>query len=420
MTTAETDKKLGVLTVGMGSVATTLYAGIELARRSIHFPIGSITQVDFFSANSEPAFSLSEQLGLMKLDALCFGGFDILEEDAFQAAQEANVLSTEDLEKLRDHLSSIQAYPGIHNEKYLPQIAPTRYVKGTFTEQIISIRNSIRDFIRLNKCTTTILILCHSTEAFFPEETESETIEDFEVAIEKEKAHLSPSQLYTYAALMEGVSVINGTPNPVLSNPALLELAKSQNLCLAGSDLKSGQTYIKSVLAEAIRDRMLGVRGWFSTNILGNRDGQVLDNPKNLEAKKHTKRSVLDSTFPSSKFPHHYTDIEHQVHIHYFPPKGDNKEAWDSIQLFGWMGYEMEMKINFQCKDSILAAPMILDLVLLMEYAQRNGESGVIDWLSTFFKYPNTYDGSRLEYLHREQLKMLHQKISRWLQSKEG
>ena len=412
--TAENKRTLGVLSVGIGSVATTLYAGVEAARLGTHFSIGSITQVNSFPEEKKSSKSLSDQIGMMPLTSICFGGFDILENNAFEAAEKADVLSQEDLKAVEPFLHTIPAFPGIYRERYLPGIKPVFVQPGSLGDQVSAVRESIRSFIQTHACDSAILVLCHSTEAYLPQESAAATITEFENAIENEDSLLSPSQLYTYAALKEGVSVINATPNPVLSVPALLKLAESSQLCLAGSDLKSGQTYLKSVLANAIRERMLGVRGWFSTNILGNRDGEVLNNPENFRAKEHTKKSVLDSVFTPDEFPNHYDNLEHQVHIHYYPPKGDNKEAWDSIQLFGWMGYDMELKINYQCKDSILAAPMILDLVLLLEFARRSGEFGVLEWLSSFFKFPCTTTGVRLENSHMEQLQLLHKKIATW------
>ena len=407
-----TNQSLGILSVGTGSVASTLFAGVEMARRGIHYPIGSITQVDSFPTPEITGQTLAEQLGLVRLDAIHFGGFDILETNAFEAAERARVLTRDDLEAAEKFLRSVEMFPGIYRERFLPSLSPTHSLSGSLKEQVTAVRGLMKRFIESNKCDSTVLVLCHSTEAFFREESGPSTVAKFEAAIESEHVSLSPSQLYAYAALQEGISVVNATPNPVLSIPALRELAESRHLSLAGSDLKSGQTYMKTVIASAIRERMLGVHGWFSTNILGNRDGQVLNNPQNFRAKEHTKKSVLDTVFPAAEFPHHYSDLEHQVHIHYYPPKGDEKEAWDSIQLFGWMGYGMELKVNYQCRDSILAAPMILDIVLLLEFAQRSGEYGVVEWLSCFFKYPSAADGSRLGRSHMDQHLMLHRRIA--------
>jgi myo-inositol-1-phosphate synthase len=384
--------RLGILTVGMGAVATTLYTGVEAARRGFTPGIGSLTQIGclpLVAPPGTPSVPLRELLELAPLTNLVFGGWDLLEKNAYQAAARAAVLSPADLARHAKFLRAIPSFPGIADPRFTTRIEPT-HVKPASSQraQIAALRADIRTFRRTQRCQRIVVISCMSVEVYQSAQPVHRSLAAFEAGLDANDPAISPSQLYAYAALAEGVPFVNGTPNTTVDTPALQQFAKRQRLPIAGSDFKSGQTYLKTIVAAALRMRLLGLSGWFSTNILGNRDGLVLEDPQAFEAKKVSKTNVLADICSPAAHPALYSSIEHLVKINYFGPRGDNKEAWDSIDLFGWLGYPMQIKINFQCRDSILAAPLALDLVLLTDLAARRGETGVLEWLGFYFKTP--------------------------------
>lgn len=385
-------KRLGILTVGMGAVATTLYAGVEAARRGRTPGIGSLTQMGrlpLIAAPGAPTRSIREMLDLAQLEDLVFGGWDLIERDAFGSAKRAGVLSAGDLRIHGKFLKSIRAFRGVADGRFTTRLDVTWGKKESGKRaQVEAVRKDIRTFRKTNRVARMVVISCMSVEVYQPAQPVHASSASFERGLDADDPAISPAQLYAYAAIQEGVPFINGTPNTTTELPALQQLAKRAGVPLAGSDFKSGQTYLKTVIAGALQMRLLGLTGWFSTNILGNRDGLVLEDPAAFEAKRVSKTSVLDDICSAEAQPELYSDIEHLVKINYFGPRGDAKESWDAIDLFGWMGYEMQLKVNFQCRDSILAAPLALDLVLLADLAHRRGDAGVLAWLAFYFKTP--------------------------------
>ncbi len=383
---------LGIITVGMGAVASTLFAGVEAIRKNGAPAIGSLTQLGRLpldAAPGETTVKISELLDLTPLDEIVFGAWDLLEKDAYEAAKHAGVLNQADLARHRKFLKTIQSMPGVVAPRFTVGIDPTRVksAKG-LQAQVEALRADLRDFKRLHRCKRLIVLCCMSVEAYVSPGPVHASLKAFEAGLKADDPSIAPSQLYAYAVLSEGIPFVNGTPNVIVEVPALRELAKKKKAPLAGSDFKSGQTYMKTVLAAGFRNRLLGLTGWFSTNILGNRDGIVLENPQAFEAKKISKSGVISDLCPADHYPELYGNIEHLVKINYFGPRGDNKEAWDAIDLQGWLGYPMAIKVNFECRDSILASPLALDLLLLSDLAARQGYSGVLDWLAFYFKTP--------------------------------
>ncbi len=416
MTSSVDTPRLGLFTIGMGAVATTLMAGVELVRRGHRTPVGSYTQLGSLTRADGTREPVHQALKLAPLSTLVFGGVDLIETNARDAARTAGVLSAADLEAVGDFLAGITAGPGIHDPTYVRTLAAMRArpEKGKFA-QAEAMTRVFREFVSAQKCDRGVVLLTLSTEAWRPATATHATPESFVAGLRANDPEISPSQIYAWAAIEAGYPVVNCTPNLVLEVPALRTQAAKRGVPFAGSDLKSGQTLMKTVVAAGLANRLLGVRGWYSTNILGNRDGLVLDAPENFRAKEITKGSVLSDIFDAGAHPELYRDLVHQVHINYFPPKGDNKEAWDAIQLFGWLGYEMELKINFQCRDSILASPLVLDLALLLDLAARRGEHGVQEWLGGYFKSPATVDGGRVINDLNAQLAVLDAKLRSWL-----
>lgn len=409
--------RLGILTVGMGAVATTLYAGVEAVRRGFTPGIGSLTQIGrlpLAAPPGTPSKPMSEIVDLAPLAGVSFGGWDLLENDAYRAAARAEVLSPADLKRHRKFLSAIPAFSGVADPRFTTRIAP-KFVKKEVGKRALveALRADIRQFQKLTKCDRVIVLGCMSVEIYQPPQPVHRSLAAFEKGLDLDDPAISPSQLYAYAALQEGAPFVNGTPNTTVETVALQELAQRKRLPLAGSDFKSGQTYMKTVLAAALRMRMLGLTGWFSANILGNRDGLVLEDPQAFEAKRVSKTTVLDDICSAQEYPALYSSVEHLVKINYFGPRGDNKEAWDSVDLFGWLGYPMQIKINFQCRDSILAAPLALDLLLLTDLAARQGESGALPWLAFFFKTPLTGGKPKPGNNPSVQLKLLESAIMR-------
>lgn len=416
METPSQAERLGLYTVGMGAVATTLMAGVELARRGLRVPVGAYTQLGWLAQPDGRRVRVHEALALPPLDRLVFGGTDLVEADALASARSAGVLSAADLALVADFLAGIPADPGLHDATYVRNLRVTRARPAqSKLAQAELVARRYREFFAARGCTRGVVLLTLSTEAWRPLGPVHANPAAFRAGLGRDDPALSPSQIYAWAALEAGYPVVNCTPNPVLEVPALQQLAQEKGVPFAGSDLKSGQTLMKTVVAAGLAKRLLGVHGWFSTNILGNRDGLVLDEPENFRAKEITKGGVLADLLDAGAQPELYRDLVHQVHINYFPPKGDNKEAWDAIQLFGWLGYGMELKINFECRDSILAAPLVLDLALLLDLAARRGEAGVQSWLGGYFKSPAGRPGEAPSNDLHVQTEVIERRLRAWL-----
>jgi myo-inositol-1-phosphate synthase len=384
--------RLGILLPGLGAVATTFLAGVMLARRGLAQPIGSLTQMGTIrlgkrtDAQSPP---IREFLSLATLDQLVFGGWDIFPENAYESAVHADVLTRDHLDPIRDELEAIKPFPGVFYPEYVRRLNGTHVKKGTTkAEMVAQLREDIRTFKRESGCARAVAVWCGSTEVYISANGVHHSAATFEKALQHDDPTISNAQLYAWACLQEHVPFANGAPNLALDFPAAFELARTLGVPIAGKDFKTGQTLMKTVLAPALKARMLGIRGWFSTNILGNRDGEVLDDPGSFRAKEVTKLGVLDSILQPQLHQTLYGQLFHKVRIEYYPPRGDAKEGWDNIDIFGWLGYPMQIKIDFLCRDSILAAPIVLDLALLLDFAQRAGFSGVQEWLSFYFKCP--------------------------------
>ncbi len=377
--------KLLVLTPGMGAVSTTFMAGVEAIRRGQARPIGSLTQLQTIrigkrSENKAPY--IHELLDLAPLTDLCFAGWDVYPDDAYDAAARADVLRDRDLNPLADALHAIKPMAAAFDPAYVkrldgPNVKPTRR-KRALAE---ALREDIRGAMAAHGADRAVMVWCGSTEIYLTPAPCHMTIEAFEAGLDADDPAISPSQLYAYAAIMEGVPYANGAPNLSADFPALEQLAIDKGVPLAGKDFKTGQTLMKTILAPGFKSRMLGIAGWFSTNILGNRDGEILDDPESFKAKEVTKSGVLDSILQPELYPELYGDLYHKVRINYYPPRGDSKEGWDNIDIRGWLGYPMQIKVDFLCRDSILAAPIVLDLALFLDLAGRAGMSGIQEWL---------------------------------------
>ncbi len=385
--------KLGVLVVGVnGAVASTFIAGTYAVRKNLSQPVGSITQMATIrlGQRSENRFpKIKDVVPLAGLDQIVFGGWDIQDENVYQSIVRAEVLQQRDFEPLRAELEQLRPMKAVFDQNYVKRLQGTHVKTGaTKWELMEQVRKDIRDFKEKNKCDRIVMIWCGSTEVFLPVGDIHKDLAKFEKAMKDNHADIAPSMIYAYAALSEKVPYINGAPNLTTDMPAMLEYADKQNVPVCGKDFKTGQTMMKTVLAPMIKTRMLGLQGWFSTNILGNRDGEVLDDPGSFKTKEESKLSVIDTILQPELYPELYGDVYHKVRINYYPPRKDEKEAWDNIDIFGWMGYPMQLKINFLCRDSILAAPICLDLVLLTDLAQRCNFKGIQHWLSFYFKSP--------------------------------
>jgi len=414
MTSSAPSGRLGIFTIGMGSVATTLMAGVELIRQRGLPAVGSYTQLGWLPGR-DGTRRVHEALGLPPLADLVFGGVDLIETNALESARTAGVLSAADIAEAAGFLATISAGPGIHDPGYVRTLPAMRARPETNKlAQAEAMTKVYREFFAAQGCARGVVLLTLSTEAWRPVGAVHATPESFIAGLQRNAPEISPSQIYAWAAIEAGYPLVNCTPNPVLEVPALQARALQRGTALAGSDLKSGQTLLKTVVAGGLARRLLGVKGWYSTNILGNRDGLVLHEPENFRSKEITKTGVLTDILDAKAQPALYGDLVHQVHINYFPPKGDNKEAWDSIQLTGWLGYEMELRVNFQCRDSILAAPLTLDLALLIDLAARRGEKGVQAWLGGFFKHPAVSPGDIPDNDLSSQMQTLERKLVGW------
>ncbi len=394
---APADGKLGILIPGIGAVSTTFMAGVEAVKRGLGIPVGSLTQLATIrlgkrTDNCTPY--IRDFVPLAGLNDLVFGGWDIFEDTAYEAAANARVLEPALLEKVREPLHAIRPMKAVFDSDYVRRInGPNVKQGGSKMDQAGMLMEDIENFRTSSGASRLVMIWCASTEVFHKPAPVHATLKDFECGLMKNDPEISPSQIYAYAALKSGVPFANGAPNLTTDLPALLELAREREIPICGKDFKTGQTFMKTLLAPGLKARMLGMSGWFSTNILGNRDGEVLEDPGSFKTKEETKLSVLEQILQPHLYPELYKNLYHAVRINYYPPRGDAKEGWDNIDIFGWLGYPMQIKIDFLCRDSILAAPLVLDLVLFLDLAQRAGMKGIQEWLSFYFKGPMTAPG---------------------------
>ena len=394
--------KLGVLLPGMGAVATTAIAGILLARRGLGQPVGSLTQLGTIRLGKRTENRLPRIRDLVPLADLAdveIAAWDIFADDAYEAAKRANVLEDRHLEPIRDELSSIRPMKGAFYPEYVKRLTGT-HVKSASSkaEMVEQLRADIQRFREEKKLSRVVAVWCGSTETFITPSAGHQTIEAFEEGLRKSDPNISNAQLYAWACLKEGVPFANGAPNLAVDFPAAIELSKETRTPIAGKDFKTGQTLMKTVIAPGLKARLLGLNGWYSTNILGNRDGEVLDDPGAFKTKETSKLGVLDAILEPKTHPELYGEVVHKVRIDYYPPRGDAKEGWDNIDLFGWLGYPMQIKVNFLCRDSILAAPIVLDLALFMDLAQRAGFRGIQEWLGFYFKSPQAAAGLQADH----------------------
>jgi myo-inositol-1-phosphate synthase len=392
--------KLGVMLPGMGAVATTFVAGVEAIRKGLAAPIGSLTQmgtVRLGKRTESRAPQVKEFVPLAGLDDLVFTGWDIFEDDMYAAAMNAGVLERELLKQVKPFLNSVKPRKAVFDHNYVKNIDGPNVKKGKNKMDLAEqLRADIRDFKKTSGATRLVTVWCGSTEVFLQPSEVHQTVKAFEKALTQNDENIAPSMIYAYASLMEGVPFANGAPNLTVDIPVMHELSRKNNAPICGKDFKTGQTLIKTILAPGLKARMIGLAGWFSTNILGNRDGEVLDDPGSFKTKEESKLSVLEHILQPELYPDLYGKFYHKVRINYYPPRGDNKEGWDNIDIFGWLGYPMQIKVDFLCRDSILAAPIVLDLVLFLDLAQRSTQLrgiGIQEWLSFYFKSPMTAPG---------------------------
>ena len=386
------DGKLGVLLPGLGAVSTTFIAGVEAVKRGLAAPIGSLTQlatVRLGKRSDGRTPLIRDFVPLAKLEDLEFGGWDIFEDNAYQSARNAAVLDPAMLEQVREPLEKIRPMDAVFDPDYIRRISgPNVKEARTKMDKAEMLIDDIRRFKERTGVARMVMVWCGSTEVFHRPAAVHQSLKAFEAGLANNDPEIAPSQIYAYAALKLGIPYANGAPNLTTDTPALLELARDKNLPVCGKDYKTGQTFMKTLIAPGLKARMLGMSGWFSTNILGNRDGEVLEDPGSFRSKEETKLSVLDQILQADLYPQLYGKLFHSVKINYYPPRGDAKEGWDNIDIFGWLGYPMQIKINFLCRDSILAAPLVLDLVLFLDLAHRAGMRGIQEWLSFYFKAP--------------------------------
>jgi myo-inositol-1-phosphate synthase len=399
--------KLGIMLVGLGAVSTTFIAGVEMIRKGAAKPIGSQAWMGTarIGKRTEKKFiKLNELVPLAGPDDLAFAAWDIFPDNAYEASLKAGVLKNEDLSQVKEELSAIKPIPGAFDQTFVKMLDGTHVKEGTRRQLAEALRKDIQEF---KKTVDRVVVLWAASTEVYREPGEAlASVEAFESALDEDDKTIAPSQLYAYAALKEGVPFANGAPNLTVDNDAMVELAKTNSVPICGKDFKTGQTLMKTIIAPGLKNRLLGVKGWFSTNILGNRDGEVLDDPESFKSKEVSKAGVLDTIFQTDTYPDLYSELYHKIRINYYPPRGDSKEGWDNIDIFGWLGYPMQIKINFLCRDSILAAPIVLDLALFLDLAQRAGMNGIQEWLSFFFKSPQTGKGLYAEHdLHIQKTK---------------
>jgi len=403
--------RVGVLLPGLGAVATTAIAGVMLARRGLAEPVGSLTQMGTIRLGSRKHArqpKISELVPLASMDDLVFGGWDIFTEDAYESARNADVLHPQHLDLVADELCRIRPMAAVFDTAYVRRLDGTNVKRGSTKADLVEqVQHDIRAFMKRNECARAVAIWCGSTEVYLEPTEVHQSVDAFEAGLLANDPQIASSQIYAWACIKEGVPFANGAPNLTVDFPAAWQLARERHVPIAGKDFKTGQTLMKTVIAPGLKARMLGVRGWFSTNILGNRDGAVLDDPGSFRTKEVSKLGSLETIFQPHLHPALYGDIFHKVRIEYYPPRGDAKEGWDNIDLFGWLGYPMQLKVDFLCRDSILAAPIVLDLALFLDFAQRAGLRGIQEWLSFYFKSPMAARGLVPEHDLFIQLKKL-------------
>jgi myo-inositol-1-phosphate synthase len=403
--------KLGILLPGLGAVATTFIAGVIAVRKGIALPVGSFTQMGSIRLGKRTEGrnpKINEFVPLAGLNDIVFGGWDIFEDNTYEAAMNAGVLDKQLLNELKSELSGIRPMKAVFDKKYVHNIDGVNVKKAaTKMDLALELIQDIKDFRQKNNCSRLVMVWCASTEAYLQESEVHQSLEAFEDGLMSNHPAIAPSMIYAYAAIKSGVPYANGAPNLSCDFPAMIELAKQMQVPICGKDFKTGQTLMKTIIAPGLKARNLGVDGWFSTNILGNRDGEVLDDPESFKTKEVSKLGSLSNIFEPELNPELYKDLYHKIRINYYPPRGDNKESWDNIDIFGWLGYKMQIKINFLCRDSILAAPIVLDLALLLDLAQRAEMSGIQEWLSFFFKSPQAGEGLKPQHdLFRQLMKL--------------
>jgi myo-inositol-1-phosphate synthase len=420
---APADGRLGVLTVGLGAVASTVIAGVELIRRGLAEPVGSLTQMGTIrlgKRTEDRVPLIRDFVPLAGVEQLVFGAWDPIPDSAYEAAVKCGVLDRAGhIEPIAAALRAIEPMPAVFDQRYVRRLEGSNVKPATGRRELVeALRRDIRDFKATHSCDRLVVIWCASTEVFIEPGPAHRDLEALDAAIDANDESVPPSMLYAYAALAEGVPFMNGAPNLTVDVPAMVELAQREGVAIGGKDFKSGQTLLKTVLAPMLKARMLGLHGWYSTNILGNRDGEVLDDPDSFRTKEESKLGVLEDILQPGLYPALYGDVYHKVRINYYPPRGDSKEGWDNIDIFGWLGYPMQIKVDFLCRDSILAAPLVLDLVLFTDLAQRAGLSGVQEWLSFYFKSPQHAPSVYPEHdLFIQQTKLKN--TLRWLMGEE-
>jgi myo-inositol-1-phosphate synthase len=416
--------RLGVLIPGMGAVATTFIGGVSAIRRGLGKPIGAMSQMGTLtmgSNSSERTCPVRDVVPLARLDDLVFGGWDIFDDDMYTAAVDAGVLERSLLDGIKPDLQAIRPMPAVFDKRYVNRLNGPHTKSGrTKMDLADQLCADIQEFKAANSLARMVMIWCGSTESYSQPGPVHQSVTGFEAGLKANDPGIAPSMIYAYAAIQEGMPFVNGAPNLTEEIPALQALAQQNEVPLSGKDFKTGQTMIKTVLAPAFKARLLGVAGWFSTNILGNRDGAVLDDPQALKAKEISKLGSLEHILQPELFPDLYADLHHSVKINYYPPRGDNKEGWDNIDIFGWLGYPMQLKINFLCRDSILAAPLVLDVALFMDLAARSGWHGTQEWLSFYYKSPVTPAGASVEHDLFQQLERLKNKLHQAAQAAVG
>jgi myo-inositol-1-phosphate synthase len=419
---APAEGKLGILIPGIGAVSTTFIAGVEAIKRGLGLPVGSLTQLATIRLGKRTegrSPHIKDFVPLAGLNDLVFGGWDIYEDTAYEAAVNAKVLESSLLSQLKEPLSAIRPMQAVFDPEYIRRInGPNVKQKGTKMDKAEALMEDIAQFKKTSGASRLVMIWCGSTEVFHRPAEVHQSLEKFEKGLRCNDPEIAPSQIYAYAALKSGVPYANGAPNLTTDTPALLDLARDRNIPICGKDYKTGQTFMKTLISPGLKARMLGINGWFSTNILGNRDGEVLEDPGSFKTKEETKLSVLDQILQPKLYPELYENLYHAVRINYYPPRGDAKEGWDNIDIFGWLGYPMQIKVNFLCRDSILAAPLVLDLVLFLDLAQRAGMRGIQEWLSFYFKAPMTAPGLYPEHDIFIQLMKLKNTL-RWMRGED-
>jgi myo-inositol-1-phosphate synthase len=415
--------KLGVLCVGLGAVASTFIAGVELARRGKGKPVGSLTQLGTIRLGKRTearAPFIKDFVPLATLDDLVFGAWDPVPDNCYESCLHCGVLDKhEHVHPIKDFLTAITPMPAVFDQHYVKRLSGSNVKQGKNKRELAeALRKDMREFKARNGCDRLVIVWCASTEIFITPGSAHQTLEAFEKAMEQNDVSIAPSMLYAYAAMMEGVPFANGAPNLTCDIPVIEKLARDKGVAIGGKDFKTGQTMLKTVLSPMFKARMLGVAGWYSTNILGNRDGEVLDDPESFKTKEESKLGVLEYILQPKVYPELYGEMYHKVRINYYPPRGDNKEGWDNIDIFGWLGYPMQIKVDFLCRDSILAAPLVLDLALFFDLAQRAGMSGIQEWLSFYFKSPQFAEGLYPEHdLFIQQTKLKN--TLRWMMGED-